>query len=113
MFNKPAKYILRNRTLLLIIISVVTVLMGWQASKIELSYEFAKILPADDPDYKNYAEFKSKFGEDGSVMVLGIRDSSFFTLKKYNDWWQLGEDARKMDGIERSEERRVGKECRL
>ena len=100
MFNKPAKYILRNRVLLLIIISVVTVFMGWEASKIELSYEFAKILPANDPDYKDYAEFKSKFGEDGSVMVLGIRDSSFFTLKKYNDWWKLGEDVRKMDGIE-------------
>jgi hypothetical protein len=74
--------------------------MGWQATTIQLSYEFAKILPASDPDYQAYQQFKEKFGEDGSVMFIGIQDSSMLQLNKYNAWWKLGEDIRKIDGIE-------------
>jgi predicted RND superfamily exporter protein len=54
MFKRLAKLILRNRYLFLIVISIITILMGWQATHIQLSYEFAKILPATDPDYQAY-----------------------------------------------------------
>jgi predicted RND superfamily exporter protein len=100
MFKRLAKLILRNRYLLLIIIFIITAFMGWQATHIQLSYEFAKILPASDPDYQAYQQFKEKFGEDGSVMFIGIQDSSMQQLNKYNAWWKLGEDIRKLDGIE-------------
>ena len=100
MFKRLAKLILRNRFLLLTIISIITVIMGWQATHIQLSYEFAKILPASDPDFQAYQHFKEKFGEDGSVMFIGIQDSSMRSLKNYNAWWKLGEDIRKIDGIE-------------
>lgn len=74
--------------------------MGWHATHIQLSYEFAKILPASDPDYQAYQQFKEKFGEDGSVMFIGVQDSSMQQLNKYNAWWKLGEDIRKLEGIE-------------
>ena len=89
MFKRLAKLILRNRFLLLTIISIITVIMGWQATHIQLSYEFAKILPASDPDFQAYQHFKEKFGEDGSVMFIGIQDSSMRSLKNYNAWWKL------------------------
>ncbi len=100
MFSWLARFILRNRILLLIVIGAITVFMGYKAFDIQLSYDFAKILPADDPDFKAYERFKKTFGEDGSVMVIGIEDKNFYQLQKINDWWQLGEDIKKIDGIE-------------
>ena len=46
------------------------------------------------------SDSKKTFGEDGSVMVIGIEDTNFYQLEKFNDWWQLGEDIKKIDGIE-------------
>ncbi len=99
-FSWLARFILRNRILLLIVIGAITVFMGYKAFEIQLSYDFAKILPADDPDFKAYEKFKTTFGEDGSVMVIGIEDKNFYQLQRINDWWQLGEDIKKIDGIE-------------
>jgi len=74
--------------------------MAYKATKIQLSYDFARILPESDEDYKAYEAFKSRFGEDGSVMVLGVADKNFYTLKKFNNWYQLGEEIKALDGIE-------------
>lgn len=100
MFNWLARIILRNRLTLLILFGVITIFMGYEATKIQLSYDFAKILPESDPDFQAYSAFKKKFGEDGSVMVIGVRDSNFFTKEKFNDWFTLGNNIRKIDGIE-------------
>jgi len=74
--------------------------MAYKATKIQLSYDFARILPESDEDYKAYEAFKSRFGEDGSVMVLGVADKNFYTLKNFNNWYQLGEEIKALDGIE-------------
>jgi predicted RND superfamily exporter protein len=71
MWGSIASIILRNRALLLGLLFAITVFMGWQASKIELSYEFVRPLPKDDKAIIDYDAFKKMFGEDGSVMVIG------------------------------------------
>ena len=73
--------------------------MGYEASKMELSYEFAKILPADDPSFIEYQQFKKDFGSDGNIMVIGFADSTFFTLNKFNDWYHLSKAIRIIPGI--------------
>jgi len=100
MFTWLARFILRNRILLLIVIGAITAFMGYKAFDIKLSYDFAKILPANDPDFIAYENFKKTFGEDGSVMVIGVEDKNFFQLQKFNDWWSLGQEIKKIDGIE-------------
>lgn len=84
----------------MIIIGVTTVFMGYMATKIQLSYDFARILPESDPDFKAYESFKKKFGEDGSVMVLGVEDKNFYELSKFRDWYTLGDEIKALDGIE-------------
>jgi predicted RND superfamily exporter protein len=100
MFTWLARFILRNRITLLIIIGLLTAFMGYKAFDIRLSYDFAKILPENDVDYIAYENFKKTFGEDGSVMVIGVEDQNFFRLQKFNDWWTLGNEIKKIDGIE-------------
>ena len=100
MFDWLSRIILRKRYTLLILIGLITGFMAWQATKIQLSYDFAKILPSSDPDFQAYAKFKQTFGEDGSVMFLGIEDTNFYQLQKFNDWYSLGEEIKQIDGIE-------------
>ncbi|MEP7169139.1 MAG: MMPL family transporter, partial [Bacteroidota bacterium] len=80
--------------------AVLTVFFAFEATKIQLSYDFAKILPESDKNFIEYEKFKQQFGEDGSVLVIGVKDKDFFQLKKFNEWFTLGTEIKKIDGIE-------------
>lgn len=99
MFNKLVGIILRYRYLNLLIITVLTVIMGWQARKVGISYEFAQMLPAKDSTNILYQEFKEIFGEDGAVMFIGITDSSIFELDRFNSWYDLTYRIRSIKGV--------------
>jgi len=99
MWKKFASLLLRNKLLFTSIILLISGIMGYEASKIELSYEFAKILPDNDPTFIDYKNFKKQFGEDGNVMVVGFQDKDFFTLNKFNDWYHLNKSIKIINGI--------------
>ena len=100
MFRFIASFILRNRPGLLVVMALATVFFGFYASKIELSYDFAKILPSNDSDIIAYKKFKEIYGEDSRVVVMGIKDENFFELEKYNNWYQLGNDIKNIEGVD-------------
>jgi len=99
MWNLFATLLLRNKLVFTISVLLATIFMGYQATKMELSYEFAKILPDNDPTFIEYQNFKKQFGEDGNVMVLGFEDKNFFTLQKFNDWYHLSKAIKVIPGI--------------
>ena len=73
--------------------------MGYQASRVQLSYELAKILPKTDPNFQLYEAFKARYGEDGNVMVVGIESDSMYRLPFFADWYRLNQDIRGITGI--------------
>src|SRR5574343_302006 len=99
MWRKFSGLLLRNKLAFTVVIIVSTVFMAFEASKMELSYEFAKILPEDDPTFIEYQNFKKNFGEDGNVMVIGFADKNLFTLNKFNDWYHLSKTIKIIPGI--------------
>jgi len=74
--------------------------MVYHASRVELSYEFARAIPTDHPKYKAYQEFRKKFGEDGNLLVIGIQTGQFFTEKIFNNYILLQKDLKKINGVE-------------
>ncbi|WP_207509886.1 MMPL family transporter, partial [Telluribacter humicola] len=94
-----SKFILRNRAWLAGLVILTTAFMGYKASSIRLSYELAKILPATDPNFKLYEEFKGRYGEDGSVMVIGIETDSMYSLPLFTEWYELSREIKAIDGI--------------
>jgi uncharacterized protein len=92
--------ILRNRTIFVSILLALTAFLGYEASKIEMSYEFAKVLPDSDSTSLEYTRFKNLFGEDGSVMVAGFNDKDFFKKDKFNDWYRISKEIKKIKGIQ-------------
>jgi len=99
MWKKLAQFILANRISLLVLLLASTVFMAWQASKVRLSFNAGKVLPLTDSAYIDYNTFKKTFGEDGSVMVVGIQSDSLFSPGLFNDWLKLSTEVQKIEGI--------------
>ncbi len=100
MWKILVRLILRNRPGILIVIGLLTILMAWLGSGVKLSYDNSGMLPADDPAVVEYNSFKKRFGEDGSVLVIGVTNPDMFKLKEFNAWYDLTNDMSKLDGIE-------------
>lgn len=91
---------LRNRPVILTIIVLFTVFMGWQGLSVKLSYNNTTMLPSSDSSVIVYNNFKDKFGEDGSVLVIGVTNKEMFRLDQINAWYELTNDIAKIDGVE-------------
>ena len=100
MWRSLGEFILKYRLILLLILVVATAFMTWHASKVELSYEFARAIPTDHPKYKEYQEFRRKFGEEGNLLVLGIQTDQFFTEKIFNSYIGLQKNLKGISGVE-------------
>lgn len=94
-----ASLILNHRLKLLLAIGLVTVFMGYQITRLELSYELPKILPQNDESFKIYEDFKKQFGEDGNVMVIAIESDKIYDLPVFVDWYDLTQKIRGIEGI--------------
>lgn len=99
MWGKFSESILKYRIFYLSIIIAFTAIMGFYAKDVQLSFAGSKILPLNDPEYIAYNKFKSKFGEDGKMMVLGISSPKIFQKDFYNSWSKLGDSIAHIDGI--------------
>ncbi|WP_317900229.1 efflux RND transporter permease subunit [Aurantibacillus circumpalustris] len=91
--------LLRNKLVFTICVLIGTVFMTYETSRMELSYEFAKILPDDDSTFISYQNFKKQFGEDGNVMVMGFKDKDLFKFEKFRDWHELSKEVKNIQGI--------------
>lgn len=89
MWKLLAKFVLKNRLVLLIFLALTTAVMGFFASKVKLSYEFSKAIPTDNPKYQDYLSFRQKFGDDGNTMVIGIKSDKIFELQNFNQYTDL------------------------
>ncbi|MFL5765862.1 MAG: efflux RND transporter permease subunit [Bacteroidia bacterium] len=99
MWASIARFILRNRLAIILVLGGITAFFGFYGLKAELSYEAPKLLPDHDTTALEYKNFKKRFGQDGAVMVIGIPDSSLYTLKIFNAWYDLGEAVKTVGGV--------------
>ncbi len=100
MWIKVSRIILRNKILLLSVLAVLTIFFGYHAKKVEMSYEYASLLPKKDQAYKDYQKFKEVFGEEGNLIIVGIQDPDFFVLEHFNRWERLCDELTKVEGVE-------------
>ena len=99
MWTRVARFILRNRVLLIVLITLFTGFMAYMGRNVKMSYEYARLLPEDDINYKNHQQFKKLFGEEANIFVVGFQDSSFFKVNKFNDLLKLTRDVKKIPGV--------------
>ncbi len=85
-WEKAARIILTNRVALLVGIGVLTLFLGWNCRDLGMTYTEANLLPKKHPANVAYEKFLSQFGEEGNLIVLGVKDKRFFTPKAYASW---------------------------
>jgi len=86
---KTANIILRNRIVILLIITGITIFLALQWDKMRFSSSQANLLPDHHEVNVQYQSFLKTFGEEGNIVVLAIKDSSLFTPEKFNRWNKL------------------------
>src|SRR4051812_34902841 len=100
MWHNIAAIIIKYRIALLILLLADTAIMGYFASQVKLSYEFTSAVPTDNPKYIEYQQFRKQFGEDGNLMVIGVRSKDFFTPSFFNEYAILAKRVSKVQSVE-------------
>jgi predicted RND superfamily exporter protein len=99
MWDKIALGIIRFRLPLMIAIGLITIFMGYYASNVQMSYDFARTVPLDDPDMVFLTKFKEQFGEDGNIIAIGLQDSSLYQLDNFNRFRELNQAFKNISGV--------------
>jgi predicted RND superfamily exporter protein len=95
-----ARLILRNKIGILVIIAIITFLFSTQWGNMRFTYTEANLLPDDHEVNITYNNFLNKFGEEGNLIVIGVKDSTLLTVKKLNAWNKLSEKFKKYKEVE-------------
>ena len=99
MWKFLVRTILRNRIIILVVITLMTAFMGYKATQVKLQYESTSILPASDSTNIIYQRFIRQFGQDGTIMFIGIVDQKLFRLDRFRAVYELSDTLKKIRGV--------------
>src|ERR1700683_207598 len=100
MWESIARLVLRYRLFLLVLLLSVTAFMAFHASKVQLSYDFTRTIPTDNPKYKEYQEFRKRFGDDGNMLFVAVQSDKLFNAEVFADYVGLTEQLKKVPGVD-------------
>lgn len=101
MWMTISNIILRNRLVIITMLTLLTVFFGYKAiTGMQLDNRYGILLPNDAKEKIDYEKFKDLFGEDGGTLAIAIQTDSLYTESKLRAWKQLGDSILKMDGVE-------------
>lgn len=100
MWFKLSQLILRNRIIILSIITLLTVFFGYFAlTSLEMDNKYGNMLPKKSPAQDDYLQLKEMFGEDGGALVMAIKTDKLYTEENFLLWKHLGDSIAKLDGV--------------
>lgn len=100
MWQRLAGLVLKYRIPLLAGLLAVTAFLAYKASQVQLSYDFVKAIPVNNPKYKEYLAFKKEFGEDGNLLVIGVKTDHFFKEDFFSGYYQLSQTIQHIPSVE-------------
>ncbi|MGC4100481.1 efflux RND transporter permease subunit [Ferruginibacter sp.] len=100
MWQRLGSFVVKNRLVLLIVLFALTGVMGYYASQVKLSYEFARAIPTDNPKYLDYKAFQQRFGDDGNVLVIGVKTDDIFKPATFSAYNNLHKSLKKVEYVE-------------
>jgi len=94
--------IFEHRRAVLVIFALVTIFMGWSASRLRIDAGFTKLLPARHPYMRTYLEFQEEFGGANRVLVaLVARDGDMFTPEFFDALRRATDEVFFLPGVDR------------
>ena len=99
-WDVTARLILRNKIAILVGILLVTIFFSRQWENMRLAYSEANMLPDDHEVNITYNNFLKTFGEEGNLIILGVKDPTLFTVEKLNAWNKLSDNLKQNEAVE-------------
>ena len=99
MWYRLGQKIVKYKVTSLVLLTIVTIVMGYFAAQVKLSYEFTKAIPEDNPKFIIYKDFVKKFGVDGTTMVVGFQTDSLYTPSFFNAVVRLHQSIKAIPGV--------------
>ncbi|AEV32994.1 putative RND superfamily exporter [Owenweeksia hongkongensis DSM 17368] len=84
---------------MLSIVILSTAFMLFQGRKIEMSYEFSRLLPLTDSTQVTYQEFQEEFKQSGNTVILAAENINVFEPESYKDWMRLEKNLDTISGV--------------
>jgi predicted RND superfamily exporter protein len=100
MWYRLGQFILKNRLALLLGLLIINVFAVYKAAQVKMGYDFTRAIPTDNPKYKEYQEFKQRFGDDGNILVVGISSNKLFTAENFNAIAALHNNLKKVQDVQ-------------
>lgn len=100
MWRKIAGIILRNRATILIVLAVVTVFMGLQIPKNQVSHDVSNLLPKSDSTAYQFAQFKKRYGANDNVYFVSTEDEAVFEIETYKKLHAFLEELKEMPAVD-------------
>ena len=86
MWDRAGHFLIKYRKGVLLFWALYIAFMGFFGRSVDISYEFAKMLPSTDSVFTTYMGFHEDFVESGNAIVLAAKDDAFFTPSVLNAW---------------------------
>ncbi len=97
-----ANFIFRFRLPLLILLSVITIFLGYQASRLEVATDFAGMIPNEHEYIMNYQPFKGIFGGGNKLKIaVSSKKGDILTPDFLKLMRQINEDVMFVKGVDR------------
>jgi len=91
-WSATARFILRNRVFILVAIACFTIFLGMQWKHMRFTYTEANMLPDDHQVNTAYNTFLDTFGEEGNLIIYGVKDSLLFSPSNFSAWNVLSKE---------------------
>ncbi|GAB4208452.1 MAG: MMPL family transporter [Bacteroidia bacterium] len=95
-----AKFILQNKLPLTGLLLSLSIILAFYAKRIEVAFQYVKLLPDKDSTAIQYEKFKKYFKQDGTIMVIGTELHHLYSPKVFNEWHLLGNRIKNIQGIQ-------------
>ncbi len=86
---RVARFILKRRILILLVLTVITIFMASNIKYIKFSHSEPNLLPKDHEENIKYEDFTKIFGDEGNLIILAVKDSALFSVDNFNQWIDL------------------------
>ncbi len=96
MWTHIARFVLRQRLLLLLGLLGVTVFFAMRIPDVRLQYTFGGLLPKTDSTAVDYQNFIDRFGIEGNVLLIGSDTEVLTNPQKLQAWYELTESVKNM-----------------
>jgi len=100
MWSKIAHIILRQRLVLIIIVTVSTIFFAGNIPYNQVSYDLSRLLPVGDSTATTFENFKKKYGANDNVYLVSTEDPALFELENFRLFYDFTKDLQNTPAVD-------------